>query len=134
MIYDAADELLDIGVGVGVGVGGVGVGVGVGLCVRVGVGVGELCCGVGVGERADAVGLLCTGDVVGMLFAGSWAAARLLAALLLPWPCAELVADGAGLLVAEPAPDAPVLCGFAPGRPGAGVLPALRVVPGAAAE
>ena len=138
MIYDAGDELLDVGVGLGVGVGvGVGVDVGVGVGLRVGVGVGELCSGVGVGGRADAVGL-CTGDVVDVLFACSCAAARLLAALLLPWPCAELVADGAGLLVDEPAPDAPVLRGFAPvrpaDRPGAGVLPALRVVPGAAAK
>ncbi len=144
MIYDAADELLDVGVGVGVGVdvgvgvvgvdgGVVDVGVGVGLCVRVGVGE-LLSCGADVGEKADAVGLLCTGDAVGVLSADSLAVARLLAALLLPWPCAELVADGAGLMVAEPAPDAPVLCGFAPVRPEAGVLPALRVVPGAAAE
>jgi hypothetical protein len=133
MIYDAADELLGVGVGVG-GVGGVGVGVGVGLCVRVGLGVGELLtCGAGVGGKADAVGLLCTGDAVGVLSADSCAAARLLATLVLPWPCV-LGADGAGLMVAEPAPDAPLLCGFAPVRPEAGVLPALRVVPGAAAE
>ena len=120
------------------GVGGVGVGVGVGgggVCVC----VGKLLGGeVGVGEGANAVGLLRTGDVVGVLFVGPGTAVGLLAPLLLPWPGAELVADRAGLLVVEPAPDPPVLCGFAPVRPadwlGAGVLPALGVVPGDAAE
>jgi hypothetical protein len=52
----------------------------------------------------------------------------------LPWPCAELIADRAGLLVVEPAPDPPVLCGFAPVRPEVGVLPTLDVVSGDAAE
>ena len=105
----------------GVVVGGAVVGGGVGLRVRVGVGVGEFCTGVGVGERPDTVGLLCTGDVVGVLFAGSGAARP---------PALLVVADGAGPLV--------VLCGSAPATPadwpGVGVLPAVGVVPGEAAE
>ena len=146
-IYDVADELLVVVAGV-VGVcvcggvvcvcGGV-VGGGVGGCVCLGVGV--LLCGVG--EGADAVELLCTGDVGGVLFVGPSTAVGLLVALppvllLLSWPSAELVADDAGLLIVGPAPDPPVLCGFAPVRPadwlGAGGLAALGVVPGDAAE
>src|ERR1700750_3223186 len=77
--------------------------------------------GGGVREGRDPVGLLCTGDVVGVLFAGS-GAARPSAVLL--------VADGAGPLV--------VLCGSAPAvpaaPPGVGVLPALDVLSGDAAE
>jgi hypothetical protein len=142
MLYAAADKPLggDVVVGGGggadvvVGGGEVVVGGGdvvVGGGVRVCVGVGELLCwGVGVGEGADVVGLFCTGDVAGVLFAGPWAA-RLLAALL-------LVADGAGPLVAEPALDLSVRCGFAPVRPtdwpGAGALAVLGVVAGEAAE
>jgi hypothetical protein len=138
VIYNAAAGLLVVGGGV---VGGGVVGGGVvgdgGVCV--GVGVGKLLRdGAGVGEGADAVGLLRTGDVVSVLFVGPGTAVGLLAPLLLPWPGAELVADRAGLLVVEPAPDPPVLRGFAPVRPadwlGAGVLPALGVVPGDAAE
>jgi hypothetical protein len=142
VIYNAADGLLGVGVVgvgdgvVGVGDGVVGVGVGDGGCVC----VGKLLCGeVGVGEGADAGGLLRTGDVVAVLFVGPGTAVGLLVALpsvpwLLPWPCAELVADRAGLLVVEPAPDLPVLCGFAPVRPEVGVLPTLGVVSGDAAE
>ncbi len=146
MIYGVADELLGAGVVGGGVVGGGVVGGGVvgggvvggGVCVC----VGELLCGgAGVGEGADAVALVCTGDVVGVLFVGPGTAVGLLVALPpapLLWPCAELVADDAGLLAVEPALDPPVLCGFAPARPadwpGAGVLPALPVVPGAAAE
>jgi hypothetical protein len=146
VIYGVADVLLgggDVG-GVVVGVGGGGVvgGNDVGVVVCVWVGVGELLCGVG--EGAAAVGLLCTGDVASVLFAGPGTVAGLLPAwrpvpLLLPWPFAELVAaNDAGLLIVGPAPDPPVLRGFAPMRPadcpGAGVLPALGVVPGDAAE
>ena len=139
MIYNAAAGLLVVGGGVVgggvVGGGVVGGGGGGGVCV----GVGKLLRdGAGVGEGADAVGLLRTGDVVGVLFVGPGTAVGLLGPLLLPWPGAELVADRAGLLVVEPAPDPPVLCGFAPvrmaDRPGAGGLAALRVVPGAAAD
>jgi hypothetical protein len=127
--YAAGDELLgggdvvvgggDVVVGGGdvvVGGGDVVVGGGDG-CVIVGVGVGELlCCGVGVGE----------GDLVGVLFEGDCIAARLLVALL-------VVADGAGLLVLEPAPEPPLLRGFAPvglaDWLGAGAPPALWIVP-----
>ena len=80
----------------------------------------------GFGEGVDPVGLLCTGDVAGVLFAGFCTAARLLAVLLVPWPDAGLVADGAGLLR-----------GFAPVRPAdwpGAASPALRIVPGDAAE
>jgi hypothetical protein len=143
-VYNAVGELLvgdgDVGGGE-VGGGGVlgGGDVGGGVCVWVG--VGELVCGVG--EGTNAVGLLCTGDVVGVVLVGPGTAVGLLPALppvplLLPWPFAELAADDAGLLIVGPAPDPPVLRGFAPMRPadwpGAGVLPALGVVPGAAAE
>ena len=128
MIYDAAAGLPGVVVGGavvgGVVVGGVVVGgavVGGGVGLRVRVGVGEFCGRVGVGEGPDTVGLLCTGDVIGVLFAGSGAARP---------PALLLVADGAGPLV--------VLCGSAPvrpaDRPGAGVPPALGVVPGDAAE
>ena len=124
-----------VGGGVVGGVVGGGV-LGGGVCVC----VGKLLCGeVGVGEGTDAGGLLRTGDVVAVLFVGPGTAVGLLVALpsvpwLLPWPCAELVADRAGLLVVEPAPDPPVLCGFAPVRPEVGVLPTLGVVSGDAAE
>lgn len=119
--------------------GGVGVVGGGGVCVWVG--VGELLCGAG--EGVTAVGLLCAAGVVAVLFVGPGTAVGLLEALppvtlLLPWPSAELVADDAGSLIVGPAPDPPVLCGFAPVRPadwlGAGGLAALCVVPGDAAE
>jgi hypothetical protein len=86
VIYNAADQLVGVGVGVGVVVGGVvvgGVGDGVvgggdGVCVC----VEALLCGeVGVGEGADAGGLLRTGDVVGVLFVGPGTGDGLLAAL-----------------------------------------------------
>ena len=123
MICGAEDNPVGVGVvGVGVGVVGVGVGVvGVGVGVGVGLRVGELlCCGVGV--RA--------GDVAGALVAGP-CAARLLVALL-------VVADAAGLLIVEPAPDLRLLCAFAPvgptDWPGAGALLALGVAPDDASE
>ncbi len=141
--YYAVGELL-VGAGdVGGGdVGGGGVVGGVGVCGGWVCGGELLCGGVGVGEGADAAELLCTGDVDGVLFVGPGTAVGLLVALppvplFLAWPCAELV-DDAGLLVAGPAPDPPVLRGSEPVGPadwlGASVLPALCVVSDDAAE
>lgn len=99
--------------------------------VRVGVGVGLgvlLCCGVGVGDGA-AAGLL----PAGALFAGPVIAARLLTAL----PPVPVLLPGAEL-AAELARALLELLGWALMRPadwlGAAVLPALCVVPGAAAD
>jgi hypothetical protein len=142
VIYAVADELLaggvvDVGVVV---VGGVVVGVGGGLCVCVGVGVGAgelLGDGSGVGDGEDAAGLLRTGEVVGALFFVCCTAVRLLVALPLSWPGAEPATDRAGLVV-ESAFDAPVLGDRGPelpaDPPGSGVLPAVCIVPGDAAE